>query len=175
MKTLRILAPAFGAVLLALTYLLVAGTTPDPAHHERILAAMRSLILNDSALQRDVLKARAGLLRNYDSLVQSSENLRHAIDSLRAELQPSPGREGAMLRDRLRALAAAVRDQQELIETFKSSNALLQNSLSFFNHIIRQLGDGGVAAPEVAPVSNAMLRFVSDPLPGLARDVNAAL
>ena len=69
-------------LLLVLTYLLVPLATPDVGRHERMSNALQALILHEAALQRDVLKARAGLLGNYDPLVHSLENLRHAFDTL---------------------------------------------------------------------------------------------
>jgi hypothetical protein len=74
--TPRTLVAIAAGLLLLLTYLLVEGTGPDAARHERTLDALRASILNDAALQRDVLRARAGLQRNYDPLVQSVANLR---------------------------------------------------------------------------------------------------
>ena len=75
MKPLRALALTIATTLLVLTFLLVRGTTPDANLHERMLEALRSLTLNSATLQRDVMRARAGLLRNYDPIVRSVENL----------------------------------------------------------------------------------------------------
>ena len=55
MKPLGILGPVVAGVLVVLTYLLVQGATPETAAHERTLNALRTLILNDAAVQRDVL------------------------------------------------------------------------------------------------------------------------
>src|SRR5262245_51952075 len=82
MRALRPLAPVIAGLMLLLTYFLVQGATPDAGVHERTLDAMQQLILNDAALQRDVLRARAGLLRNYDPLVHSVENMRDAAAHL---------------------------------------------------------------------------------------------
>ncbi len=68
---MRTLGVALLALLLALTYLVVQGATPDAAQHERTLDALRALDLNNAALQRDVLRSRTGLLRTYDLLVHS--------------------------------------------------------------------------------------------------------
>ena len=57
------------ALALALTFVALQGAAPDAARHERTLEALRTLTLSDAALQRDVLRARAGLLRSYDPIV----------------------------------------------------------------------------------------------------------
>ena len=56
-------------LLLVLTYLLLRGAAPDAALHERRLRAIDALVLNEAALQRDVLRTSHGLLLNYDPLV----------------------------------------------------------------------------------------------------------
>ena len=48
------LVPILAGLLLALTYLLVRGASPDPVLHERILQALHELTLNDAALHRDM-------------------------------------------------------------------------------------------------------------------------
>jgi hypothetical protein len=47
-------------LLLVLTYLLLRGSTPDAALHERRLRAIDALTLNQAALHRDVLRASHG-------------------------------------------------------------------------------------------------------------------
>src|SRR5262249_56717820 len=73
-----------------------------------------------------VLQARAGLLRDYDTLVKATEAMEDAVRRLRLHAQTEGLDAGAVGR-----LAAAVSQQEELTERFKSSNALLQNSLSY--------------------------------------------
>ena len=75
MRPLNALVPFVAGLLIALTYLLVQGTAPDAERHERTLDALRTVILYNAALQRDVLRARAGLLRSYDPLVASIDSL----------------------------------------------------------------------------------------------------
>src|SRR4029453_13387597 len=116
MTPLRSLGLAATFFLLLLTYLVIESAAPDAARHERILDTLRAATLNDAALQSDVLQARAGLLRNYDPLVRSVENLRHAAADLRVA--------GQIVRDGMRAeidrevaaVAAAVDEQDALVE-----------------------------------------------------------
>ena len=77
------LAPILACLLVVLTYLLVRGASPDPVVHERMLQALHALVLNDAALHRDVLRARAGLLPNYDPLVEAIRGLHDATEALR--------------------------------------------------------------------------------------------
>jgi len=58
------------------------------------------VILNDAALQRDVLRARAGLLRSYDPLVEAMGDLRRATSDLRAAAGIAVGASAAEIADR---------------------------------------------------------------------------
>jgi signal transduction histidine kinase/CheY-like chemotaxis protein len=180
MKSLRALVPVVTGLLLVLTYFLVQGAAPDPVRHERTLDALRIVILHSAALQRDVLRARAGLLRSYDPFVRSIENLRAATGRLAAAREVADGEARATIDRKIADVAAAVGDQEALIEAFKSDNALLQNSLTYFNHLSGRLAAAGdslhaVAPAEVGAVTTAMLRFVGDPRPDAAGAVTASL
>jgi signal transduction histidine kinase/CheY-like chemotaxis protein len=180
MTARRISVPAAAALLLLLTYLLVEGASPDAARHERTLDALRVAILNDAALQRDMLQARAGLLHNYDPLVRSVENLREAVDELRTAGATAPEDMRAEVDRRIDGVAAAVADQEGLVEQFKSRNALLQNSLSYFIHVSQQFrpagaDDGDAVMAEVGTLTSTMLRLTSDPRGQTAGEVTASL
>ena len=67
-----------------------------------------------------------------------------------------------------------------MTEAFKSNNALLQNSLSYFTHASQeprqQTGNGQAAvAREIGELANAMLRFMREPRDDAAAQVSATL
>lgn len=168
--------------LLVLTYFLVQGTVPAPERHEATLAALRSLALNNAALQRDVLRARTGMLRNYDPLVESVGALRRSATDLASsiELAGSEADAQAELRRRVDAIGIAISAQEDLLEQFKSQNAMLGNSLRYFNYLITSAApasDDMTGATEAAraALSAAMLRFTSEMGPELAYDTVVAL
>jgi len=143
-------------LLLVLTYLLLRGSSPDAALHERRLRAIDALTLNQAALHRDVLRASHGLLLNYDPLVATVERLREVAEDLRGAGASGPLMEG---------IAAELDEQEALVDDFKSAHALLQNSLTYFAHLSQRLvspasqTDQGLAML-VGRLSNRMLHFV---------------
>ena len=180
MRALRLLAPVIGGLMLLLTYFLVQGATPDAALHERTLDALQRLILNDAALQRDVLRARTGFLRNYDPLVRSVENMRDAAAHLRTADHVASGPMQRDIQRRIEAAVAAVRDQESLVDAFKSRNALLQNSLNYLGHVLARTGSAdGIArdpaAAEIGTVATAVLGFLQNPQGDSAAGLTAAL
>jgi signal transduction histidine kinase/ActR/RegA family two-component response regulator len=180
MRARRLLAPVLAGLLLLLTYFLVEGATPDAVLHERTLGALRQLMLDEAALQRDVLRARAGLLRNYDPLVSSLESMREAGEQLRTADHVASGSTQIEIKRRIEATIAAVHDQENLVETFKSGNAVLRNSLNYFGYVLGQASTPGGSpreppAEEIAAVANALLRLMQEPQDDAAVGLMTAL
>ncbi|HEX4182958.1 MAG TPA: two-component system VirA-like sensor kinase, partial [Caulobacteraceae bacterium] len=125
---MRVWAGAAGIVLLLLllTALLLRGIDTRPATYTAALTALEDFQLADASLHRDVLQSRAGLLRDYDSLGAATDTMRNAAKRLRVLAR----REGLSLAP-IDRLDATVREEERLVERFKTSNALLQNSLSY--------------------------------------------
>jgi signal transduction histidine kinase len=123
------IAAGVGAVCLLfalLTWLLMRGIVTDTAVYSTTLRIFDDFALAEASLCRDVLRARVGLLMDYDPLVRSSEEIAAAVSQLRVqvaskELDPRP----------VERLAAAIQIEENLTERFKSDNALLRNSLSY--------------------------------------------
>jgi signal transduction histidine kinase len=164
--------PAAGAVpvlLVLLSWLSFRAVDPDAERYDRALNAIDRFAIVEIALQRDVLSARAGMLRNYDPLVQEVSSLREALGRLRDNT--SNDRKATAAIDRFATAAAR---QEELTEQFKSANALLQNSLAYFPLLSARLAasnPNGPVAPAVSTLAAAMLRLTLDTSPAAARDV----
>src|SRR5258708_26518964 len=99
--------------------------TNAPAYAQT-LRTFDDFALAEASLNRDVLQARAGLLRDYDALAKAVEGMEGAVARLRSDAEMRGLAPGAADR-----LAATVAEQEGLTERFQSSNALLQNSLSY--------------------------------------------
>ena len=113
-------------LLALLTWLLLRGIDTNAPAYAETLRAFDDYALAEASLHRDVLQARAGLLRDYDTFASAAQAMEDAVARLRSHAQTE--RLDARPIDRL---AAAVVLQEELMERFKTSNALLQNSLSY--------------------------------------------
>jgi signal transduction histidine kinase len=165
-------APAAAAIpilLLALSWLAFRSVDPEQERYDRALKALDRFTVMEISLHRDVLSARAGLLRNYDSLVRELNALRDALGRLRNNAE-GDGEEAAAV-DRFASAAAR---QEELTEQFKSNNALLQNSLAYFGLLSARLSTSYQSSPLAAGVSAltaAMLQLTLDTSPAAAREV----
>jgi signal transduction histidine kinase len=144
MSTMKV-TPAAVAVLfflVLLTWLMLSGLNLNSVHYDRELRAVGDFSRFERALNREVLTARVGLSRNYDALARTSDAYGNALDRLREAAGPDSEESAA-----IEVLATLAARQQDLVEKFKSRNALLQNSLTYFGIFSARL-----AASEHKPV-----------------------
>jgi signal transduction histidine kinase len=125
---MRLWPGAVGVLLLLalLTWLLLRAIDTNAAAHAVTLQALDDFALAQASLHRDVLQARAGLLRDYDALAKAVQAMEDAVERLRARALAE-----GLDPEAVERLAATAAEQEDLTERFKSSNALLQNSLSY--------------------------------------------
>jgi signal transduction histidine kinase len=159
--------------LLALqTWLLWSGLNMNSARFDRELKALADFTRFERGISREVLTARAGLSRNYDGLVLMSNAYGDALAQLR-EAAGSDPEEGAAID----VLAARVRRVAELVEQFKSKNALLQNSFAYFSLFGARLSasDDKPLVVATSALAAAMLHLTLDTSAVAAREVEAKL
>jgi DAHL domain len=95
--------PVTAILLVLLTWLWWRGMHTGTDHADDALRALDDFAMAKSALHRDVLSARTGLLRNYDPLVRELLALHGAVDRLRNASAGDP--EVAAAAGRLASLA----------------------------------------------------------------------
>ena len=162
-------ALAVPLLLVLLSWLSFRAIDPNAERYDRALKALDHFLVMESALHRDVLRARASLLRDYDPLVREVNALREAIDRLRHNVSDDPNGSAAIDR-----VAAVANRQEELTEQFKSENALLQNSLLYFRLLSTRLSTSeemGPLTPAVSALAAAILQLTLDTSPAAARQV----
>jgi signal transduction histidine kinase len=149
---MRVLAGTVGALLLLalLTWLLLRGTDTNAPAHAATLQAFDDFAIAEASLDRDLLQARAGLLRDYDALGSAVRAMEDAVARLRSRAQAEGLDAGPADR-----LAATVAQREELTERFKSSNALLQNSLSYVG-LLSTAPAFGAQDAQLAPATGAL-------------------
>ena len=149
---MRLWPGALGVLLLLalLTWLLLRGIDTNAPAYALTLRAFDDFALAEASLHRDVLQARAGLLRDYDTLVKAVVAMEDAVTRLRTYAQTEGLDAGPANR-----LAANVAQQEELTERFKSTNALLQNSLSYVG-LLSTSPTFGAQDAQLAPATGAL-------------------
>ncbi len=153
---------AAGAALLLPTACAPASAPPphlsDAAWSSRARAAIDLYALADRSLERDLLSARAGLLRDLDPIVRDVADAGGSLDDLRSLSREEPG-----LRAAVDDLTPCLERRRAIVEAFKTDNALLQNSLAR----VALLGGPGAegASREQQAFAASVLRLTLDPRP----------
>ena len=161
MKSLLRAALAVLSVVILLTWLLLHSVGPPGEDYVLAQRDVARVAQGEAALQRDVLQARAGLLRDYDPLAEDIEDLRQFALELRTQ-----ARVRARDRGLLDAMLGIVARDEVALERFKTDNALLQNSLSQFESLDRRLAADALQprlALAIAALGNALLQLTRDP------------
>lgn len=152
---------------------------PEGVTHEAIMTALSDLDVDHASLQRDVLQARSGLLRNYDPLVDAVVRTRATVDRVRVLLSGA-GITHQPIDDYLSSSSTSMERDEALVEEFKTRNALLQNSIGIFNETLTRLYDSPHQETQRALASsndlgNMMMRFAAEPRPSLAQEIRTQL
>ena len=164
----RALGLAAAVALLFFGFVFARDAAPNPSEHERLLTSMLTAFLDDAALQRDVLQARTGRLRNYDPLNERMGRLQRTVTDLRGASRIANGDSALALRRGVEEIAALVQAREDTVERFKSRNALVHNSIQIFSHSVERVTRAvSVADPtlvaDLGGAAIAMLRFVDNP------------
>jgi hypothetical protein len=127
------------AALLILVGLFWRSNQVDSALHVRIVAHFEQLREQDVRLNQFVLQSRYQLLRNYDPLVATQQNIVTLLDTLEND-QPSLFSRGEQpLASEFKRYRQLFEAKFVLVEDFKSHNAVLRNSATYFPLAVQQL------------------------------------
>lgn len=163
MKASFFLRSALGVLIAAfavLTFYAVRYAIDDDEHarYTRDLKRWQTL---DTGLDEAILKARSGLLTQYDPVVGAVSELRRLERSLRRIPRFLPAKGTAALAARLDASSGALAHKEGLIESFKTENSVVQTSLHYFPLLATSLVDRVHNAPAAAELTARLQALVS--------------
>jgi hypothetical protein len=158
------------AAILAVAGLVFVGTlfffesqTRNLQAHSRAMETLQLLREADATLTQDVLRARFNLLPSYDPIMQKIASMKdlqrefwEAADAAYGDARQKLAAQGA-------AVAASVAAKADLIEEFKSGNAVLKNSLSYLpvaSHRIAQRIEGDPALARLIGIENPIPKIL---------------
>ena len=131
-----------GLCLMIFVVLFIKTQKVDNAGHEHMIGTIHDLTMQDAALNQNIIRTHHGMLGNYDPFVRAIAESRE----LQSDLMGNPStlyRKGLPEVDKLTADVRMLLDKKEaLLESFKSKNAILKNSLRYFPSIVAMtIGD----------------------------------
>jgi signal transduction histidine kinase/CheY-like chemotaxis protein len=178
--SMRYIAVGAGAALL-LTFLFIEQRPVDPREHHRFMHGLNQLKQLDTEIDRDLLNSRFDLLASYDPFVQKLDEMQ-AVES---DLQRVPsfvhGEKQKQIERLLKQESELRFKKVRLVETFKSRNAILRNSLRYFPTLIAEASQTAAAAKDqqlqnlLSNMLRDILLFDLTPHSDLAAQVNAEI
>jgi len=150
-----------GASLVLLVFLFVKTRSIDLEEHDRFRNELRLLTEIDALLDQDLLRSRYRRLASYDPLVENFTRLQHTLTALGTlPAFVSPQDQGRVEEARF-AYGEVLSHKEQLLERFKSHNAVLRNSLDYFPLAISELIEQqALEFPAQAEQSRQLLRDV---------------
>ncbi|WP_420472931.1 DAHL domain-containing protein [Noviherbaspirillum sp. ST9] len=119
----------FAALLAISGYLYYQTQAIDTEMQNEVVPALRELKQLDAEWNTNILQSRVGLHSNYDPLTTPLPAVRQLRERLVRGIRMG---QGSSLKEAVHAMEQAFADKEDLVEQFKSQNALLQNSLRYF-------------------------------------------
>jgi len=127
---LRYVAAGLGALLI-MSFLYTKTQSIDIDKHNRIIDRISQFKQIDAILNRHILEIRLGLLPYYDTTVSNISRLQQLQAELAGMLQQLHGEVPTAITRRIESVQLALIQKQKILETFKSSNAVIKNSLHY--------------------------------------------
>ncbi len=118
--------------LLLLGWLYYQSTQIDIELHLRTVQNFEQLRQQDARLNQYVLQSRYGQLKNYDPIVSSQQYISFTLDRLQQEKPLYFGDGHSEIQLAFKKYSSLFKQKNELIENFKSHNAVLRNSMQYF-------------------------------------------
>jgi PAS domain S-box-containing protein len=137
------LAGIFGALALFLLLLSLSLSVSYPAH-EQYINLIAQQLENNASINQSVLRSRYNLLTSYDPLVQATHNQVTIQQKLSAVPNYINGRGKRKLRKQFDINLQLFKQQEDIVEQFKSKNAVLKNSLTYLPQLVRELKQKGL-------------------------------
>jgi PAS domain S-box-containing protein len=157
----NLLMATSGAVLFA--FLFIKAQAIDFNQHNRYVVMLRQLTELDTRINQNILESRYGLLIYYEPI---NNNLKK-IHSLQNNLKKTPTfinkQNQIEIHQKLQSHMEVLQEKERLIEDFKSKNAILRNSLSYFPIAIANTVNKASAEPrndKLITLLNDLLRDV---------------
>jgi signal transduction histidine kinase len=155
-----------------LTWLLFMGLSSRAPKTEASIRHLNAYAERQSELRSDILSARAGMLRSYDPLGANLNAMQRRAEGLQ---RSAPDNEDRAF---VQALARSLERQERLIESFKTHNALAQNSLTYVSRFSAKL-TGRPGGPRLRAASDAawgaMMRLTLDTSPPAVEEARLRL
>jgi signal transduction histidine kinase len=149
---------------LAVSVVLAWRADVDENDHERYARAIRRAEELDARLDEEIAKSRLGIVTHYDGLVRVWDTIEANASVLAEPPESVVQTDGGRLTRRFDAYRAALGQKKELVERFKSEQAVLRNSIRAFPHNAERVLAALAGADEHTELARALETLEHDVL-----------
>jgi signal transduction histidine kinase len=151
-------------VIMIFAFLSLQSQRVNDEAHNQYRSDLRELEGLHATLNENVLQARLGLLTYFDPLNATLDE----IDRVRLRLGQIPAYVSAQVSSEINAALQGydqlLNENREFVERFKTHNAVLANSLSYFTIVVSDLTNQTVAVPSASAVRRTLDNLLRDVL-----------
>ncbi len=127
------------AALFLMSFLYVKTQSVDLQRHNQVVEHISQFKQVDAVLNQHILEIRLGLLPYYDPAVMDLERLEQLQQEIKRLIRQLYATPGEALVQGTEAVTGALQLKKKSLESFKSSNAVLNNSLRYLPTVTVQL------------------------------------
>ncbi|MGE3635564.1 MAG: DAHL domain-containing protein, partial [Sandaracinaceae bacterium] len=154
----------------------------DPVEHEAYAHSLRRAVELDARLDEEVANSRLGIVTHYDGIVRAWDRLRINAQTLDPPPRYVEAEDRALLLEDVGRYREALEQKRDLVERFKTEQAVLRNSLRALPHngarvaaSLRARDGGEPMAARVDALVAATMRRLLIPTDALEREARARL
>ncbi len=174
-KSWSVLALIVAAMIFALVAI---ACWQDNETNRAILTQLRAINIDSASLQRDVLRADAGMVGNYRPIISRLGALRKNLENLKRLFKQSHLVSGNDFSQLLDQLKMSVDTTDAAVASFGTQNVLLQNSLASFTRalsILPKMSSTDQTVENSIELGSLMLQFTRQPSPALSLEISREL
>ncbi|MFW5920696.1 MAG: DAHL domain-containing protein, partial [Polyangiales bacterium] len=138
------------------------STNVDGRRHDEYSDHTRSVRELDARLNEEVAKSRLGIVTHYDDLVRTDDRLRFVQRELGEIPDYVAEEDRRTIARRLERFAGTLDDKRDLVESFKTEQAILRNSLRAFPRGADRLLDRVEDTPDTGALHDALEKLRHD-------------
>jgi len=120
------------AALLLLSWLFKQSVQVDIDLHLRTVQNFEQMRQQDALLNQYILESRFGQLKNYDPIVSAQQDISYLLETLEKEKPSYFSNGNTKIQQAFMQYRTLFLQKTELIDKFKSHNAVLRNSIQYF-------------------------------------------
>ncbi|QPB24766.1 two-component system VirA-like sensor kinase (plasmid) [Rhizobium sp. 007] len=144
----------------------------DNQTNQVILSELRRIQTNSALVQRDVLRARAGMLRDYSPVAEKLRAVQKSLIDLQELFEKATHENASDLSRLLTRVKLSVERTDAIVGNLSAQNARLQNALSSFDHFVSLLPGSPSRRFELGDL---ILQFLLRPSSNLASQIDKKL